>query len=176
MLLYGAAAWIFISLFVLVAHQIIYHTLVGNPEVHDRIYDRIRPYVSHYIPETEISDFDIEKAFSSLTKGVSEDTKISGSLLSDMTAEKLGQYGVEIPEAYRGIVEDALSNLGDGAETVGEIMEKLRKTTAEGAENVREKAIDAAAETATDYAILPWDGTTNYYLIRKKITEKIKLR
>ena len=28
----------------------------------------------------------------------------------------------------------------------------------------------------TIYAILPWDGTTNYYLIRKKITEKIKLR
>ncbi|MBQ7677962.1 MAG: hypothetical protein IJT32_06985 [Lachnospiraceae bacterium] len=28
----------------------------------------------------------------------------------------------------------------------------------------------------TVYAILPWDGATNYYLIRKKVTEKIKLR
>lgn len=28
----------------------------------------------------------------------------------------------------------------------------------------------------TIYAMLPWDGATNYYLIRKKVTDKIKLR
>lgn len=102
-LIYGVGAWIFIAAFVTMANPPIYHYFMENEEIHDAVYERVYPYADSYVPQ--------------IAAQVKVPVRLAASV-SPEDEEKIKQYlndGGEVPDEYKGAVEQYLNGDTEGA-------------------------------------------------------------
>ncbi|MBQ7677961.1 MAG: CvpA family protein, partial [Lachnospiraceae bacterium] len=183
MLLYGIAAWVFIAVFILIAHRFIYSYYLGNDAIYGKVYDFTRPYVNKYIPESMLGNPDVEKAITEAADALPEDVKqndirIDPGMLSDIDADTLKEYGIDVPKEYEGLVDDVLAkaakNVENGSQKAGDLIEKAKEDAGEAGESLRAAMVDAATESAVQY-ILRAAAVVSAYLIAKIICVVTKI-
>lgn len=183
MLLYGIAAWVFIAVFVLIAHRFIYNYFMGNEMIYTKVYDFARPYVNKYVPESILDVVNVENVISKATEKLVGDVdpetiKIDNDFLSNIDADRLADYGIEIPEEYRGVVESMISKAAEGvdkgSDAAGELIENAKERAGDAGEDLRNAMVDAATQTAVEY-IFRAAAVFTAYLIAKIICVIVKI-
>lgn len=103
-LVYGVGSWIFIAVFVTMANPPVYHYFMENEDIHDAVYERVYPYADSYVPQ--------------IAARVDVPVRLAGTSASPEDEEKIKQYlsnGGEVPDEYKGAVEQYLNGDTEGA-------------------------------------------------------------
>ncbi len=174
MWIYGAAAWVFIMLFVTIAHNVIFNMYMENEKIHGRVVEVVRPYVEGYIPNKTEGGIDIDDAMSTMGNLIPEELPIDGSTLSNVDADVLRDFGINIPEEYDDVVNDVIDRVADGADTVGGLTEQINDGASGVGDALRQATVDVAAETVTQYALRILAVLTAY-VIAKVICTIVKI-
>ncbi len=174
MWIYGVAAWIFIMLFVTVAHNILFNVYMENEDIYGKVYGTVRPYVEKYIPETTENGIDKNKTIKAIDNIMSGGMPIDGDTLANVDADVLREFGIDVPKEYEGIVNGVIDKIANGADSIEGITEELSEGASNAGNMLRETTVDVATETAVKY-ILRALAVLTAYLIAKVICIIVKI-
>ncbi len=174
MWIYGVAAWIFIMLFVMVAHNILYTAFMENEQIYGKAYEAVYPYVNKYIPESKVDNINLGDAAAKVDELLPDGMAIDGNAFSGVDADTLREFGVDVPNEYEGIFNNVMEKISKSADAVGDVKESLTEGVSKGTSTIRETTVAAATETVVEY-ILRALAVFASYLIAKIICVIIKI-